>query len=93
MKRLTEKDWKNKCAGYPWNVHPVKHIDDLPYYKKLAYYEDLEEQGRLIVLSVEDIHPCRNCNTGWGSLSSDGVSKSCHDTCKKLNKYNEKYNI
>lgn len=31
MKRLTEKDWKDKCEGYPWNVHPVKDIDDLPY--------------------------------------------------------------
>ena len=41
MERLTEKDWKDKCAGYPWNVHPVKDIDDLPYYKKLAAYEDL----------------------------------------------------
>ena len=39
MKRLTEKDWKDKCEGYPWNVHPVKDIDDLPYYKKLAAYE------------------------------------------------------
>lgn len=48
MKRLTEKDWKDKCEGYPWNVHPVKDIDDLPYYKKLAAYEDAEEQGLLV---------------------------------------------
>ncbi len=41
MERLTEKGWKDKCAGYPWNVHPVKDIDDLQYYKKLATYEDL----------------------------------------------------
>lgn len=53
MKRLTEKDWKDKCEGYPWNVHPVKDIDDLPYYKKLAAYEDAEEQGLLIRL------PCK----------------------------------
>lgn len=50
MERLTEKDWKDKCAGYPWNVHPVKDIDDLPYYKKLAAYEDAEEQGLLLWL-------------------------------------------
>lgn len=50
MERLTEKDWKDKCAGYPWNVHPVKDIDDLPYYKKLAAYEDAEEQGLLLRL-------------------------------------------
>lgn len=53
MKRLTEKDWKDKCEGYPWNVHPVKDIDDLPYYKKLAAYEDDEEQGLLLRL------PCK----------------------------------
>ncbi len=28
MNRLTEKDWKDKCDGYPWNVHPVKNIDE-----------------------------------------------------------------
>ena len=39
MKRLTEKDWKDKCEGYPWNVHPVKDIDDLPYYKKCVIYQ------------------------------------------------------
>ena len=50
MERLTEKNWKDKCAGYPWTVHPVKDIDDLPYYKKLAAYEDAEEQGRYIKL-------------------------------------------
>ena len=59
---------------------------------KLKEYHDLEEQGRLIVLSVKDIHPCRNCGTGWGLLSSDGTSKSCHDTCERLKEYNEKYN-
>lgn len=53
MKRLTEKDWKDKCEGYPWNVHPVKDIDDLTYYKKLAAYEDAEEQGLLLRL------PCK----------------------------------
>lgn len=53
MKRLTEKDWKDKCEGYPWNVHPVKDVDDLPYYKKLAAYEDDEEQGLLLRL------PCK----------------------------------
>ena len=46
MNRLTERDWKSKCEGYPWNVHPVKDIDDLKYYKKLAAYEDAEEHGQ-----------------------------------------------
>ena len=53
MNRLTERDWKNKCEGYPWNVHPVKDIDDLQYYKKLALYEDAEEHGLLLRL------PCK----------------------------------
>lgn len=52
MNRLTERDWKSKCAGYPWNVHPVKDIDDLQYYKKLAEYEDAEEQGFLLNLRI-----------------------------------------
>lgn len=59
MKRLTEKDWKDKCDGYPWNVHPVKDIYDLPYYKKLATYEDAEEQGLLLQL------PCKVGDTVW----------------------------
>ena len=50
MNRLTERDWKSKCEGYPWNVHPVKDIDDLKYYKKLAAYEDADEQGLLFRL-------------------------------------------
>ena len=49
-KRLTEPDWKDKCAGYPWNVHLVKDIDDLYYYKKLAMYEDLDNQKQLVRL-------------------------------------------
>lgn len=57
---------------------------------KLRYYEDLEEEGRLIILSVEDIHPCKNCGVGWGSISSEGC-KSCHDSCDRLKQYNEKY--
>lgn len=49
MKRLTEHDWREKSqGGIPWNVHPVYHIDDLPYYKKLAEYEDAEENGKLL---------------------------------------------
>ena len=25
--RLTEKDWKDKRAGYPWTVHPVELLE------------------------------------------------------------------
>ena len=66
MKRLTEKDWKDKCDGYPWNVHPVKDIDDLPYYKKLAAYEDAEEQGLLLRL------PCKVGDSVYRFWYADG---------------------
>lgn len=59
--------------------------------ERLAYYEDLEEQGRLIILTAQDIHPCRNCDTGWGSISSEG-SDGCENYCVRLKEYNEKYN-
>ena len=59
--------------------------------QNLQAYEDMESQGRLIVLSIEDIHPCRGCNTGWGYISSEGC-KSCHDDCEKLEQYNKRYN-
>jgi hypothetical protein len=59
--------------------------------QKLAEYEDLEEQGRLIILTVQDIHPCRNCGVGWGSISSDGCH-GCEETCVRLKEYNDKYN-
>ena len=59
--------------------------------EKLAEYEDLEEQGRLIKLSIRDIHPCRNCGTGWGSISSEG-SDGCENYCTRLKEYNKKYN-
>lgn len=60
--------------------------------EKLAEYEDLEEQGRLIKLSIRDIHPCRNCDVGWGSISSEG-SDGCENYCTRLKEYNKKYNI
>lgn len=50
-----------------------------------------EKQGRLIILSIQDVHPCRGCDTGWGSISSEGCT-SCEETCVRLKEYNEKYN-
>lgn len=102
MERLTEK----QSAGYDlkslngeWCDHychkqKVETCDECGIYQaiqKLAYYEDLEEQGRLIILTVQDIHPCRNCDTGWGTVSSEGCH-TCDETCERLKKYNEKYN-
>ena len=59
--------------------------------EKLAEYEDLEEQGRLIILSVEDVHPCKYCNDGWGNITSKGC-EMYYDDCEKLKEYNKKYN-
>lgn len=99
MERLTKRITENQIelsakanptqyVNSPQRVH-MKH----PFwnvFNKLAYYEDLEEEGRLIILSVQDIHPCKHCDTGWGSISSEGC-KSCYDDCKRLKEYNEKY--
>lgn len=85
MKRITERDWKNKCAGYMWNVHPVKDIDDLPYYKKLAEYEDADEQELLLKLPckvgdvVYVITTCRDFGkvldgTLWGENGGFGTA-------------------
>ena len=84
MNRLTKREGKHTVRiGNEWRRHD-------PVWDKLAEYEDLEEQGRLIILTVEDIHPCRNCDNGWGSMSSEGV-ETCEETCLRLKQYNEKY--
>lgn len=58
---------------------------------KIMKLAKAEKEGRLVILSVQDIHPCRNCETGWGSISSDGCH-SCEETCIRLKEYNKKYN-
>lgn len=82
-------------AKFYKDKHSVEEIEyNMKTAAKLmewAKYKDLEAQGRLIVLSKEDIHPCRGCITGWGSISSEGC-KSCHDNCERLAQYNERYN-
>lgn len=82
MNRLTERDWKDKykCEEYKWNMHPVKNIDDLPYYRKLAKYEDLEEQGKLVVL------PCKPGTVVFCIVDDCTYGADCHtkkmcDTC------------
>lgn len=98
MERLTRKssntdmvwfiDYDNNMDLEPCEMSPAH---SRLVIEKLAYYEDLEEQGRLIVLTVQDIHPCRNCGVGWGHISSEGCH-TCDETCERLKKYNEKYN-
>lgn len=101
MDRLTDKQsagYDLKALNGEWCNHychkqRVETCNECGIYQaiqKLAYYENLEEEGRLIILSVEDIHPCRGCDAGWGSISSKGC-KSCYDDCERLKQYNEKY--
>lgn len=95
MERLTEH-WGNNYVATKLDYEfildmPREHFEHFEaIIKKLAEYEDLEEQGRLITLSVEDIHPCKHCDTGWGSISSEGCT-ICYDSCERLMQYNERY--
>lgn len=56
-------------------------------FKKLAFYEDLEDKGELPVVYGVNVYPCTNCGVGWASISAQGC-KSCHDDCDKLRNYN-----
>lgn len=97
MDRLTHH-WANNYVAielnydFLWEMpeEDYKHFNDI--IKKLARYEDLEEEGRLVILSVEDIHPCKICDAGWGYITSNS-SKSCYENCGKLREYKKKYNL
>ena len=56
--------------------------------ERLAYYEDLEEQDRLLILQENNLHPCMGCDVGWGSISSEGCT-SCEETCERFKRYVE----
>lgn len=88
MQRFTNRYSNGKAFIINCTLQSVDGIEDV--IEKLAEYEDLEEQGRLIKLTVQDAHPCNHCNIGWDSVSFNGC-KSCRDDCEILKKYNEKY--
>lgn len=58
---------------------------------KIMELAKAEKEGRLVVLSIEDVYPCRNCGVGWGYASSDGCH-TCDETCERLKEYSDKYN-
>lgn len=87
--RFTNRYSNGKAFIMNCTLQTTNGIEDA--IEKLAEYEDLEEQGRLIKLSIHDIHPCRNCGVGWESISSE-VSDGCENYCTRLKEYNEKYN-
>lgn len=67
MDRLTQEDWREKSqGGIPWSVHPVQHIDDLLYYKRLAAYEDtgftpeqVVEMAKELAELKKQLPPCK----------------------------------
>lgn len=97
MDRFTNKENDNAellkcvCCLEHSNCYSNMSCDEIyNALNRLRYYENLAEEGRLIILSIEDIHPCRHCGTGWGSMSSNGC-ETCEETCVRLKEYNEKY--
>ena len=96
MKRLTRKFLTSDKV---WFIDHDKHVDLEPremsdehiksVIQKLAHYEELEEQGKLIIVDNIDVHPCHNCGHGWGQASSEGCV-TCEESCEKFKQYNEK---
>lgn len=92
---LTPQEIEQMKARMPLHQWAGESLDKMSIFgipvSKIIELTEAEKQGRLIVLDVKDIHPCRNCNIGWGSISSEGCH-SCDETCERLKQYNEKYN-
>ena len=76
MKRLTERhDHGIKmAAGYDFGIDPDDYDLVQKILAKLAVYEDMEEQGRLVVL------PCKIGGTMWANTAVYG------DRYRKANK-------
>lgn len=87
MSRLTNDS--GICVDCDGIAHCKTDCFNKQMYDKLKYYEDLEEQERLIVLSIEDACPCAECNTGWANISSEGYH-GCEETCVRLQVYNKR---
>ena len=93
---LTPQEIEQMKARMPLHQWAGESIEKMSIFgvpvSRIIELTKAEKQGRLIVLSVQDIHPCRNCDTGWGSISSEG-STTCEETCTRLKEYSEKYSI
>lgn len=97
MKRLTRKsetrdmvlfiDHDNNGIGL--DPSQMQYSHNKLAIERLNYYENLEEQGRLVIIDYIDIDPCKNCEMGWESLSSEEGYASCHDTCTRLKEFNK----
>ena len=86
MSRLTDKDWKNP-ESLMWTKLGLIPMRNEGYraslsdaLRKLAHYEDLEEQGRLIEL------PCAVGDTVYWISESDAClfcNSPCHERCEE----------
>ena len=92
---LTPQEIEQMKARMPLHQWAGESPDKISIFgitvSKIMELAKAEKEGRLVILSVQDIHPCRNCDTGWGSISSEGCH-SCEETCVRLKEYNDKYN-
>lgn len=73
------------------NGNDCVYLDDV--FAMIARFpkEDYgNESSGVITKVVDDMNPCRNCETGWGSISTEGY-RGCEETCTRLKEYNEKY--
>lgn len=92
---LTPKDIEQMKARMPLHQWAGESPDKMSIFgvtvSKIMELAKAEKEGRLVILTIQDIHPCKNCDVGWGSISSEGCY-SCKETCVRLKEYNDKYN-
>ena len=92
---LTPKDIEQMKARMPLHQWAGESPDKMSIFgvtvSKIMELAKAEKEGRLVILTIQDIHPCKNCDVGWGSISSEGCY-SCEETCVRLKEYNDKYN-
>ena len=92
---LTPQEIEQMKARMPLHQWAGESPDKMSIFgvpvSKIMELAKAEKEGRLVILSIQDIHPCRNCNTRWGYASAEGCH-TCDETCERLKEYNDKYN-
>lgn len=85
---LTPQEIEQMKARMPLHSWAGESADKMSIFgipvSRIIELTKAEKQGRLIVLSIQDVHPCRGCETGW-------LTTGCEETCVRLKEYNEKY--
>ena len=86
MHRLTKREGRHTVRiGNEWRRHD-------PVWDKLAYYEDLEESGNLVILDrTNEPNPCTYCNGGYLEVSPGHIG-GCTDTCERYKEWEERHN-